>query len=163
MKKKKKVATKSKKRRVYTYGVFDLFHSGHAELLKKAKGLGDHLVVGLFTDEVAASFKRQPVIPYEHRKAVLHHITFVDEVVPQDELLPHKNILKIKPHILAKGPGAGWEPKMKEAPGEEAIKAVGGKVVRLPYHEGISTSQIIKKIADNHGNSLKSPARKNRN
>lgn len=163
MKKKKKVVKKRTVRKVYTYGVFDLFHSGHAQLLKKAKKLGDHLVVGLFTDEVAAGFKRQPVIPYEHRRAVLSHITFVDEVIPQDELLPHKNIRKIKPHILAKGPGAGWEPEMKSAPGEEAIKAVGGKVVRLPYHEGISTSQIIKKITDTHGNSLKSSSRKNRN
>ncbi len=145
---KKKPAAKIKV--VYTYGAFDLFHSGHVELLRDAKKLGDYLVVGLFTDKVAAGFKREPIISFSNRKNVLEHCLFVDKVVTQDELQPDKNILKLKPHILAKGPGAGWDPKIKEVPGEDAIHTVGGKVVRLSYHKGISTSEIIKKITTNH-------------
>ena len=147
-----KKKTPQKKKRmgkvVYTYGVFDLFHSGHVQLLKKAKKLGDHLIVGLFTDEVATGFKRAPVITYEHRKKVLEHLTMVDQVIAQKELQPDTNILKVVPHILAKGPGAGWGEGSTSIPGEKSIKKVGGKIVRLPYHHGISTSEIIKKIKE---------------
>lgn len=136
------------KKIVYTYGVYDLFHSGHIELLRDAKALGDHLIVGLFNDEVAASFKREPIIPFAHRKAMLEHCVFVDEVVEQKELQPDNNIRAIRPHILAKGPGAGWEHENENVPGEAAIAEVGGTVVRLNYHDGISTSQIIKKIKE---------------
>lgn len=131
---------------VYTYGVFDLFHSGHVQLLKKAKKLGDRLVVGLFTDKVVTAFKREPVISFEHRKVILEHLTMVDIVIPQNKLLPDANILRVRPHILAKGPGAGWDDGLETVPGEKSIRKVGGKIVRLPYHHGISTSEIIKKI-----------------
>lgn len=146
MRKRSKIKTAREKKVVYTYGVFDLFHSGHVELLREAKKLGDRLVVGLFTDEVATGFKRMPVIDFVNRKKVLESCVFTDEVISQDELLPDKNILQIKPHILAKGPGAGWDEQGEKIPGEDTIKSIGGKVVRLAYHDGISTSEIIKKI-----------------
>lgn len=131
---------------VYTYGVFDLMHSGHIRLLKKAKKLGNHLIVGLFTDDVAKSFKREPIIPFKHRKIVLEHCVFVDRVVSQNELAPDKNLKKFRPHVLAKGPGAGWELGEKTAPGAGTMRKIGGRVIKLPYHHGISTSEIIKKI-----------------
>ncbi len=130
---------------VYTYGVFDLFHRGHVDLLKDAKALGDKLVVGLFTDEVAESFKRKPVITLADRLHMLKHSIFVDEVVIQDELAPDSNLKKLKPHVLAKGPGAGWGDG-ETAPGEETMRVLGGEVVKLTYHDGISTSKIIEKI-----------------
>ena len=136
------------KKVVYTYGVFDLFHSGHIQLLKEAKSLGDYLIVGLFTDEVAEGFKRRPVISVEHRLQMLKHCVFVDEAVTQEHLAPDKNILKYKPHILAKGPGAGWEDGARP-PGEEMMRSIGGRVVKLNYHDGISTSEIIKRIKNN--------------
>ncbi len=131
---------------VYTYGVFDLFHSGHVQLLKEAKALGDKLVVGVYTDEVAESFKRRPLIPLEHRKAVVEAIAFVDEVVIQDEYHPDKNILLLKPHILAKGPGAGWTDPDEKMAGADLIESIGGIAVKLPYHHGISTSDIIERL-----------------
>ncbi len=134
---------------VYTYGVFDLFHRGHVELLKEAKALGDELVVGVFTDEVAASFKRPPVVSFADRKHMVEHCIFVDRTVVQDELSPEKNIRAIQPQILAKGPGAGWE-EGKIAPGQAAVEALGGKAVLLPYHDGISTSALIKKVHESH-------------
>jgi len=132
-----------KEKIVYTYGVFDLFHGGHIELLKEAKELGDKLVVGIFSDEVAESFKRKPIINLQERMKIVANSRYVDEVVSQDEFLPDKNLLKIKPDILAKGEGAGWV-EGKEIPGDKTMKMLGGRIVMLKYHPGISTSQIIK-------------------
>ncbi len=137
--------TSSKPKVVYTYGVFDLFHNGHVELLKEAKSLGDKLIVGVFTDEVAASFKRKPIISEKDRLAVIKALSFVDQAILQTELSPENNLLKHKPSILAKGPGAGWE-EGKEPPGQQIMNKMGGKVVQLSYHPGISTSDIINKI-----------------
>ena len=67
--------------RVYTSGVFDLFHVGHLEALQKAKALGDYLIVGMATDEDAASYKRMPVIPYEQRCRIIASIDSVDAVI----------------------------------------------------------------------------------
>ena len=149
-KKEKKVSKHKKKieKVAYTYGVFDLFHSGHIELLRDAKNLGDKLIVGLFTDEVVKNFKRKPIITLHHRIPMLKHCVFVDEVVIQDELEPDKNLAKYKPHILAKGPGAGWGEGSDVIPGEKTMKKIGGVVIQLNYHDGISTSQIIKKIQE---------------
>lgn len=138
MKKKEKVV-------VYTYGVFDLFHRGHVELLRDAKKLGDELVVGVFSDEVAESFKRRPVIGLKDRKYVIQNCAFVDRVIVQKQLSPDGILKKIKPNILAKGPGAGWGDS-SVAPGEIFMRKNGGKVVKLKYHKGISTSEIINKI-----------------
>ena len=132
---------------VYTYGVFDLFHKGHVELLKEAKMLGDSLVVGIFSDDVAASFKRKPVLCLEDRMHVVKHCQYVDEVVVQEHFSPEHVIRKIKPHVLAKGPGAGWEERA-DVPGTEAMREIGGSIVRLPYHDGISTSMIIQAILE---------------
>jgi len=143
---KKSPTRKKQQKTVYTYGVFDLFHRGHIELLRDAKALGDKLMVGLFTDEVVKKFKREPIIPLDHRIPMLEHCVFVDKVVIQDELQPDKNIRTHKPHILAKGPGAGWGEGSTEIPGAKTMNEIGGKVVVLEYHEGISTSQIINKI-----------------
>ncbi|MEK7585330.1 MAG: adenylyltransferase/cytidyltransferase family protein [Patescibacteria group bacterium] len=131
---------------VYTYGVFDLFHAGHVALLKEARALGDKLIVGLFTDEVAESFKRRPVIDLENRKQVLQSCRFVDEVVVQEKKEPDETLLKLQPDILAKGPGAGWGEGSTTIPGAATMKQLGKEVVALSYHPGISTSEIIKKI-----------------
>ncbi|OHA64812.1 MAG: hypothetical protein A2843_00755 [Candidatus Wildermuthbacteria bacterium RIFCSPHIGHO2_01_FULL_48_27b] len=132
---------------VYTYGVFDLLHVGHVQLLREAKALGDKLIVGVFTDAVAEGFKRRPIIVQEQRVEMLSALGFVDEVISQDELPPDTNLRKYKPNILAKGPGANWE-EGKTPPGAEVMAELGGKVIFLKYHDGISTSQIIKKCKE---------------
>jgi len=130
---------------VYTYGVYDLFHRGHLELLTDAKKLGDYLIVGIFSDDIAESFKRKPIITLQDRLEIIRHCKIVDDVVVQYELHPGKNLKKYKPHILAKGPGAGWSEKGK-IPGEDMAQKLNIKIIRLNYHSGISTSEIIKKI-----------------
>jgi rfaE bifunctional protein nucleotidyltransferase chain/domain len=136
---------KQKQTMVYTYGVFDLFHRGHLELLRDAKALGGKLIVGIFTDEIARSFKREPIIKYEDRAAVVAGCKYVDQVIKQRTLAPDIILRLLKPDILAKGPGAGWE-KNGVVPGKKTMSEIGGKVVKLNYHNGISTSQIIDKV-----------------
>ena len=68
----------------YTTGVFDLFHIGHLNILKRAKLECDYLIVGITTDELALSAKnKKPVIPFPERMEIIESIKFVDEVVPQ--------------------------------------------------------------------------------
>ena len=133
---------------VYTYGVFDLLHNGHAELLKEAKALGDRLIVGVFTDEVAESFKRKPLISQDERMALLRELRSVDQVVLQDELDPSKNFVAYEADVLVKGPGAGWEVgKAWEAiPGYNTVKTLGKEIHVLNYHAGVSTTELIEKI-----------------
>jgi glycerol-3-phosphate cytidylyltransferase len=68
----------------YTSGVFDMFHIGHLNILRRAKEKCDYLIVGVSTDEVVQSYKNKtPIIPYEQRAAIVAAIRYVDEVVPQ--------------------------------------------------------------------------------
>lgn len=74
----------SKKIVGYTTGVFDLFHVGHLNILKRAKAQCDYLIVGVSTDELVEEYKNKaPVIPYDERRAIVEAIKYVDEVVPQ--------------------------------------------------------------------------------
>ena len=91
---------------VGTGGGFDPLHIGHLKLLKAAKRLGDHLQVWLTTDEWLIRKKGYYLLPYEHRKAVLESLRFVDEVVPQiDDGTQHcaASIKAYSPDVLAKG------------------------------------------------------------
>ncbi len=127
---------------IYTYGVFDLLHYGHIRQLKAAKKLGDILIVGVFTDQVAKEFKRWPIISLADRMEMLEALVFVDEVVVQDTFSPLKNIGHYLPDIVAKGEGAGWK---NGNPPEELM----ARPISLRYLErtdGISTSEIIAKI-----------------
>lgn len=127
--------------RGYTYGVFDLFHVGHVRILQRAKGLCDYLVVGVFTDDVAAGFKRKPIIPLAERVEILKSIKFVDKVVPQDAFSPEENIKDFKIDVVCKASGAGWEK-------DNYPKFPGTKSIFLPYREGVSTTNIIKRCHD---------------
>jgi glycerol-3-phosphate cytidylyltransferase len=69
---------------ILTYGTFDLFHLGHLEILRRAKELGDYLIVAVSTDEFNWNDKQKKCIyPYEHRKAIVKAIKYVDKVIPE--------------------------------------------------------------------------------
>jgi glycerol-3-phosphate cytidylyltransferase len=68
---------------VITYGTFDLLHVGHVRLLQRAKALGDHLIVGLSTDEFNAMKHKSSFLPYGQRKEILESIRYVDLVIPE--------------------------------------------------------------------------------
>lgn len=73
-----------KKKIIITYGTFDMLHYGHIELLKRAKKLGDYLIVGLSTDEFNNSKNKKSYFNYEHRKMMLEAIKYVDQVISED-------------------------------------------------------------------------------
>jgi len=127
----------TKKILVYTYGVFDLVHYGHIRALKRAKALGNELVIGVFSDKVATKFKRRPVMNQKERIQILKEIG-LGRVVLLNSFMPSERNLK-GINIVTKAEGAGWSvnkiPKFKNA-----------KSVLLHYTKGISTSDIIKRI-----------------
>jgi cytidyltransferase-like protein len=117
--------------KVITYGVFDLLHVGHLASLQKCRELG-HLTVGVFSDEVAESFKRKPIIPEEQRLEMILALRCVDDAFILKSITPDVSNYD----IVAKGPGAGFEDK-----------TFPNKVL-LEYHPITSTSKIIKIIND---------------
>ena len=90
---------------VFTNGCFDILHSGHLDLLKKAKELGTKLIVGINSDESVRAIKGspRPFVTQEARAEVLRGLRWVDEVVIFDETTPQQIIEKIKPERIDKG------------------------------------------------------------
>ncbi|MFH2070753.1 MAG: pantoate--beta-alanine ligase [Elusimicrobiota bacterium] len=127
------------KRIVFTNGCFDILHAGHVRLIKKAKSLGDVLIVGLNSD---ASIRRikgggRPVIPERERAEVLVGLSDVDYITVFNEDTPYSVIKALKPDVLVKG--SDWS-------GREIVgRGIVGRVVRFPLAGGWSTSGIIKK------------------
>ncbi len=140
---------KQGKKIVFTNGCFDLIHRGHVDYLKKAKELGDILVVGLNSDESIRRIKgaQRPINSQEDRKAVLEELKSVDHVVIFDEDTPLNLIIAISPDILVKG--ADWE--IKNIVGADYVISQGGKVRTISFIDGLSTTNIIEKILNLYG------------
>ncbi|EKY29494.1 glycerol-3-phosphate cytidylyltransferase [Clostridium celatum] len=126
-------------KKVITYGTFDLLHYGHISLLKRAKELGDYLVVALSTDEFNAIKGKKAHFSYNERKMILEAIKYVDEIIPEDN----------------------WEQKVEDVRENNIDVFVIGddwkgkfdflneycQVVYLPRTEGISTTQIKEELS----------------
>ncbi|WP_163329270.1 bifunctional D-glycero-beta-D-manno-heptose-7-phosphate kinase/D-glycero-beta-D-manno-heptose 1-phosphate adenylyltransferase HldE [Desulfurobacterium thermolithotrophum] len=128
------------KKIVFTNGCFDILHRGHIEYLKKAKELGDVLIVGLNSDDSVKKIKSKdrPINRQEDRAELLASLEFVDYVVIFDEDTPYNLIKEIRPDILVKG----GDYKLEEIVGREFAK----RTITLPFIEGYSTTAIIGKI-----------------
>jgi rfaE bifunctional protein nucleotidyltransferase chain/domain len=133
---------------VYAAGVFDLIHPGHIRYLKRAKELGDFLIVGLLTDEGTARYKpRKPILTFSERREVIDELRCVDYIVRQDDTDPTETLIALKEHhgwlmdIMCRGDDYKLIPQ-----GTDFIEANGGKVVRLPYSQEISSTEIKKRI-----------------
>jgi len=129
---------------VFTNGCFDVLHKGHVQYLEKAKLLGHRLIVGLNSDQsvVRLKGKNRPVQNQESRAFVLAALESVDVVVLFDEDTPLNLILRVKPNILVKGGDYSEE----DIVGAKEIKQRGGRVERIDFSEGYSTTAIIDKI-----------------
>lgn len=130
----------------YTTGVFDMFHIGHLNILKKAKEQCDYLIVGVSTDENVKSYKHKtPVIPYENRKAIVEAIKYVDLVVPQENM--DKFAAWEKYHFDVIFHGDDWKGSKMFNEVERKLGEVGCKMVFLPHTEGISSTMLHEIIA----------------
>jgi rfaE bifunctional protein nucleotidyltransferase chain/domain len=112
--------------------------------LRAAKALGDILVVAMNSDASIREIKgpKRPITPEEERVEVLSELRSIDYITVFDEPTPLKVIEAAKPDILVKG--EDWEEN--EIVGADVVKASGGKVVRIPLVEGVSTTTVIKRI-----------------
>jgi D-beta-D-heptose 7-phosphate kinase/D-beta-D-heptose 1-phosphate adenosyltransferase len=128
---------------VFTNGCFDVLHSGHLDLLARARSLGDALVVAINGDESVRRMKgkNRPVFPESERGEILAALSAVDYVCTFNEDTPLAAILAIRPDVLVKG--ADWAGNIV---GAREVEGWGGKVVALPLVQGQSTSGIIERI-----------------
>ena len=128
----------------YTTGVFDMFHIGHLNVLKKAKEMSDILIVGISTDELVLNYKgRRPIIPFEDRLSIVESVRYVDKVVPQTTLNKLEAWRELKFDALFHG--SDWADTELYRNMIEQFKPLGVDVVFFPYTEGISSSELRKK------------------
>ena len=131
-------------RRMFTWGVFDLFHVGHARLLRRAKEHGDWLLVGVCTDDDTAAYKRVPVIPLEQRLEIVSSIGCVDQVIiaPSEVGKSFYEQHRIDVHVQ----GENIPPQYDEGLKLGIVKFIG-------RDETIDTSTIIRTVARRFANS----------
>ena len=133
----------------YTSGVYDLFHIGHLNLLKNAKGLCDKLIVGVSVDKLVEYKHKHPVIPFEERIEIVRSCKYVDAAIPQEELDKYKMWEKLHFDILFVGDDWYNSTSWKEM--EEKFNKVGVQVVYFPYTKGTSSTilnETLKKIRE---------------
>ncbi len=131
--------------RVYADPVADLFHYGHMEFLRKARALGDYLLVGIYADDVLESYKRKPILTMEERAASVAACRYVDEVLLHAPLrVDAEWIAKYDIHLVVHGDDFDQE-QMEDYYG---VPMEMGIFRTVPYTPGISTSEIIRRIKE---------------
>ena len=129
---------------VFTNGCFDLLHIGHVRYLQTARRQGDCLVVAVNSDSSVRQIKEagRPLIPEGQRAEVVAALACVDLVTIFDEPDPLVLIRLLRPDALVKG--ADW--LEKDIVGAREVQEAGGKVLRIPLEDGMSTSNLIERI-----------------
>lgn len=136
----------------YTTGVYDMFHIGHLNVIRRAKEQCDYLIVGVSTDDLVRHEKgKTPVIPYEERASIIAALRYVDEVVPQKD----KNKLGAweKYHFDKMFVGSDWKGTPQWEKYENELRPHGVEIVYLPHTDGISSTKltgVIKGLLDEH-------------
>ena len=128
----------------YTTGVYDLFHIGHLNLLKNAKGLCDKLIVGVTVDDLVAYKGKHPMIPLEDRIEIVRSIRYVDAAVPQYDMDKLKACKELGATVLFVGDD--WYGTDKWKAYEKEFNEEKIKIVYFPYTKGISSTQITKAL-----------------
>ena len=131
-------------RLVFTNGVFDILHVGHVRYLAQARALGDALVVAINSDASVRELKGadRPLINQAERAEILAALRAVSYVSIFDDASPRSLIADLLPDVLVKG----GDYSLDEIHGREEVEAAGGRVVSLPFVEGISSSDIIERM-----------------
>lgn len=128
----------------YTAGVYDLFHVGHLNLLKNAKGMCDKLVVGVTVDELVAYKGKRAVIPFKDRIEIVRSIRYVDAAVPQYDMDKLTMCKKLGATVLFVGDD--WYGTEKWTEYEKQFSAAGIKIVYFPYTRGVSSTKLTKEM-----------------
>lgn len=129
----------------YTTGVFDMFHIGHLNILRKAKEQCDYLIVGVSTDELVEHDKRkQPIIPYEERAAIVSAIRYVDQVVPQEDKNKYGAWEKYRFNKMFVG--SDWKGTEAWQGFERQLAPVGVEIVYFEHTDGISSSILRERL-----------------
>lgn len=136
----------------YTTGVFDLFHIGHLNVLKRAKEQCEYLIVGVSTDEVVQGYKHKvPIIPFKERVAIVESIKFVDQVVPQTSMDKFAAWEKLKFDVIFHGDD--WKGSKMYDEIERKFNNVGVEMVFFPYTKGTSSTilgQILNQVLEDN-------------
>lgn len=131
----------------YTTGVFDLFHIGHLNILKRAKEQCDYLIVGVSTDEVVKNYKHKyPVIPFEERAEIVSAIRYVDRVVPQmnmDKIAAWNEL-----HFDVMFHGDDWKGSDMYSDIQKRFDDLDVALVFLPHTQGTSSTMISERLSD---------------
>lgn len=133
----------------YTAGVYDLFHVGHLNLFKNAKGMCDKLVVGVTVDELVAYKGKQAMIPFEDRIEIVRCCKYVDAAVPQYDMDKLSVCKKIGASILFVGDDWYGTDKWQEY--EKRFNEAGIQIVYFPYTRGISSTKITEALKNVRG------------
>lgn len=135
---------------VYTVGTFDLLHVGHLDLLEYCKTLGDKFVVGVASDEVVGTYKKNvPIIPLDQRMRMLKALKCVDDVVSYDKLEYVSNCKELDIDIFVIGEDWGGEPHNIAV--EKYLKSKGAKIIQVSYNPHTSSTKIKQNvIAQSH-------------
>ena len=139
---------KEGKKVVFTNGCFDLLHRGHIECLRKARSLGDVLMVGLNSDSSVRKIKgeKRPILSQNDRAEILASLEMVDYVLIFNEETPYKVIARLVPDILVKGA----DYRKDEIVGKDIVESSGGRVIRVKQVAGRSVRDIIRKISSRY-------------
>ena len=124
----------------YTTGVYDLFHIGHLNLLKNAKGMCDKLIVGVTVDELVAYKGKQSMIPFEDRIEIVRSCKYVDAAVPQYDMDKLAACKKLGASFLFVGDD--WYGTEKWQNYEKEFEEAGIKIIYFPYTKGVSSTKI---------------------
>jgi rfaE bifunctional protein nucleotidyltransferase chain/domain len=132
------------RRVVFTNGCFDLLHPGHVRYLQQARALGDALIVALNSDRAVRELKgaSRPILNEDERAEVMAALGCVDYVIVFDDVSPRATIAALLPDVLVKG--GDWS--VDQIIGREEVEAAGGQVMKLPFVEGVSTTDVISRI-----------------
>ena len=131
----------------YTTGVYDLFHIGHLNLLKNAKGLCHKLIVGVTVDELVTYKNKRAVIPFEERLEIIRNINYVDAAIPQYQMDKFKAWEKLRFDVMFVGDDWFKSDRWQEL--EKKFSDVGVRIVYFPYTKGTSSTLInetLKKL-----------------
>ena len=135
---------------VYTVGTFDMVHVGHLDLLEYCASLGDKFIVGVASDAVVGSYKKNiPIIPLKQRMRMLKALDCVDDVVSYDKLEYVSNCKKLNVDVFVIG--EDWGDKTHNIAVEKYLRSKGAKIVQVRYNPLTSSTKIKQNvIAQSH-------------